>query len=202
MYQRCHWVHARGIIATVLVLLMLMIAACGFLSESRSWTEDVQLDDGSMIVIKRYVRFETSNSWAGDVPVSSDRRATLRFTGDLSDLPTWDVPLIPMVLYQDASTKEWIIVARSNRCEVWIARGTPFPPYWEYHLTAGQWRQRALSDTSKGRPTNLLIDYLRENLPQHISVEHKKASFVDSNFTEAYRRVVPDIRRHCMVNAK
>lgn len=183
-------------------LVLLVIAACGFLGERRSWTEDVQLDDGSVIMIKRHVKFRTSNSWAGDVPRAEDRRVTLRFTGALSDFPAWDMPLMPMVLYQDASTKEWVIVARTNRCERWLAWGKPFPPYWEYHLAAGQWRQRPLSAASKGRSTNLLIDYRREDLPRHISVEYKKASFVDSNFTEAYRRVVPDIRRHCMVNAK
>lgn len=183
-------------------LVLMTVAACGFFAERRSWTEDVQLDDGSTIVIKRYVKFETSNSWAGDAPGSEDQRATLRFTGALADLPAWDIPLMPMVLYQDVSTKEWVIVARTNNCDVWIARGKPFPPYWEYHLAAGQWRQRPLSDTSKGRPTNLLIDYRRENLPRHISVDYKKASFVDSNFTEAYRRVVPEVRRHCMSSAK
>lgn len=47
-------------------LVLLVIAACGFLGERRSWTENVQLDDGSVITVKRYVRFEESNSWAGD----------------------------------------------------------------------------------------------------------------------------------------
>lgn len=78
----------------------------------------------------------------------------------------------------------------------------PFPPYWEYHLVAGHWRQRPLSEASKGRPTNLLIDYRRGDLPPHITVEHKKATFIDSNYTEAYRRVVPDVRRYCMASAK
>jgi hypothetical protein len=183
-------------------LVLLAIAACGFIPKTRSWTEDVQLDDGSVITIERYVRFKTSNSWAGDVPRAEDRRATLRFTGALADLPAWDVPLMPMVLYRDAPTKEWVIVARTNRCEIWIARGSPFPPYWEYHLVAGHWRPRPLSEASKGRPANLLIEYRRENLPRHITVEYKKASFADRGLSEAYRRIVPDIRRHCMVNAE
>ena len=183
-------------------LALLAIAACGFLGESRSWTESVQLDDGSVIAIKRYVRFETSNSLAGDVPRAEDRRSTLRFLGTLSDLPDWDVPLIPMVLYQDGATKEWVIVARTNRCEVWIARGAPFPPYWEYHLAAGQWRQRPLSEASKGRWANLLIDYRIEGLPPHISTDFKKPMLSDRSYIEYYRRVVPDIRRLCMVSAK
>ena len=102
---------------------------------------------------------------------------------------------------QDAATKEWVIVARTNRCEVWVARGKPFPPYWEYRRVAEQWRPRPLSEASKGRSTHLLIDYRREDLPPHITLEHKQASFIDTNFTEAYRRVVPDIRRYCMTTA-
>ena len=183
-------------------VVLLAITACGFLAERRSWTEDVELDDGSVIVIKRYVKFETSNSWAGDAPGSKDRRATLRFTGALSDLPTWDVPLTPMVLYQDVSTKEWVIVARTNNCDVWVARGKPFPPYWEYRLVAGQWRQTPLSEASKGRTANLLIQYRLENLPPHITVEYKRPSLADRTLVEDYRRVVPDIRRHCMASAK
>lgn len=134
-----------------IALVLLVTAACGFLDESNRWTEDVRPDDGSVITIKRYVRFETSNSWAGDVPAAHDRRATLRFTEALSDLPEWDVPLMPMVLYQDGPTKEWVIVARTNSCERWLARGGPFPPYWEYRLRGDQWRRVPLSDTSKGR---------------------------------------------------
>jgi hypothetical protein len=185
-----------------IVLVLVVIAACGFLDETNHWTEDVQLDDGSVITIKRHVRIATSNSWAGDVPAAHDRRATLRFTEELSDLPKWDVPLTPMVLYQDGPTKEWVIVARTNSCDVWIARGKPFPPYWEYRLTEGQWRRVPLSETSKGRWANLLIQTRLKNLPRHVSVDYKKPSLADRTLIEEYRRVVPDIRRHCMSTAK
>jgi hypothetical protein len=185
-----------------MVLLLLVIGACGFLDETNRWTEDVQLDDGSVITIKRYVRFATSNSWAGDVPAAHDRRATLRFTEALSDLPEWDVPLTPMVLYQDSPTKEWVIVARTNSCEVWIARGRPFPPYWEYRLTGGQWRRVPLSETSKGRWANLLIETRLESVPAHVSVDYKKPELTNRSLVERYRRVVPDIRSVCMIRAE
>ena len=112
-----------------IVLVLVVIAACGFLDEANHWTEDVQLDDGSVITIERHVRFATSNSWAGDVPAAHDRRATLRFTEALSDLPKWDVPLTPMVLYQDGSTKEWAlshgrIRARCGSLEASLSRLT------------------------------------------------------------------------------
>lgn len=186
----------------LLGLLLLAIASCGFLAEQRSWTEDVQLDDGSVIVIKRYVKFETSNSWAGDAFSAKERRATLRFTEALSDLPTWDVPLMPMVLYRDASTKEWVIVATTDNCDVYFARGKPFPPYWEYRLDAGQWRRQLLSDASKGRSANLFIDYRLDDLPRHINVVYKKPGLTDRTVMEQFRRVVPGIRRYCMATAK
>ncbi len=185
-----------------IALVLLVTAACGFLDESNRWTEDVRLDDGSVITIERHVRFATSNSWAGDVPAAHDRRATLRFTEALSDLPEWDVPLTPMVLYQDAMTKEWVIVARTNSCEVWIARGKPFPPYWEYRLSGRQWRRVPVSEASKGRWANLLIQTRLENLPRHISVDYKKPELAERALMERYRRVVPDIRRECMISAK
>lgn len=183
-------------------VLLLAVASCGFFAKTRSWTEDVQLDDGSVIVIERYVKFETSNSWAGDAPGALDRRATLRFTEALSDLPTWDVALTPMVLYRAASTGEWVIVATTDNCDVWFARGKPFPPYWEYHVDARQWRQRPLSAASEDRPANLFIDYRLENLPRHVSVAYKQPSLTDRNVMEQYRRVVPGIRQYCMATAK
>jgi hypothetical protein len=192
----------RQVQSVVTAWVLLAIAACGFLGETRSWTEDVQLDDGSVITIKRHVKFATSNSWAGDVPRAEERRGTLSFTGTLSALPTWDVPLTPMVLYQDAAAKEWVIVARTNRCEVWRARGKPFPPYWEYYLAEGGWRQRPLSEASKGRPANLLIQYRRKDLPGHISIEYKRPELTDRTLVEDYRRVVPDLDRYCMSTGK
>jgi hypothetical protein len=153
-----------------------------------------------MITIERYVRFKIENTWAGDVPSAIDQRASLSFTGDLEDLPTWSVALAPQVLYRDAQTNEWVIVASSDRCEAWYARGKPFPPYWEYRLVGQRWVERPLSESSMGLASNLFLDYRRKALPPYITLDAKKA--MDEPLHERYHRIVPDIRRHCMVNAK
>jgi hypothetical protein len=183
------------------VVVVAALVAYAFWPNTRSWTEDVQLDDGTVIQIERTVTFETSNSWAGDAPVAIDKRVTLRLTGALADLPAWRVRLIPMVLYQDAQTKEWVIVAETNLCDVWYARGQPFPPYWEYRLTRGQWRAQPLSENSKGRAANLLVTYRSPSLPSHVSLEFKKSISARFKSDDPFMRVVPDIRRFCMATA-
>lgn len=182
-------------------LVLLVITACGFLGERRSWTEDVQLDDGSIVRIERYVKFSRSNSWSGDAPSATEERSTLKFTGDLARLPTWDVPLMPLVLYRDGQTKEWVIVAGAGQCEVWYRRGTPFPPYWEYRLSGGQWREQVLSQSSKGRVTNLFFNYLGP-VARHVSVKSTQELVADLRMDDIYRRVVPSMTRYCMVTAK
>lgn len=186
----------------IAIALIVAVAAYALWPNTRFWTEEVLLDDGTRINVERSVSFKTSNSWSGDAPSVVDKRVTLRFTGALAGLPPWRVPLMPMVLYQDRQTQQWVIVARTNRCDVWEARGKPFPPYWEYRLTNGQWLEQSLSESSKGRSANMLMVYRRPSLPSHVGIELKKSLSAGFKPDDPYMRVVPDIRRYCMVSAK
>jgi hypothetical protein len=166
-----------------------MLPACG--DREARWTEDVKLDDGRVIQIERHVVFDQTNALGGGAYNAIESKATLSFLGDLSSLPTWDVPLIALVLYQDTDTDEWVIVAKSSSCRIWDKRGRPRPPYWEFRLSSEGWREVPLSCESVGRRTNLFFRYDSDKVPAHVTVEERMRQQSDRDTGSLYRRIAP-----------
>lgn len=168
----------RPLIGGLSVLVLVGAAVLGVRTlvgpTHRSWTEDVLLEDGSSIVVKRSVTINESNSWSGDAYNVTELEATIAFTGELKGLPVWSVPLRALVLYRDAAAQgQWVVVATTTTCDVWTARGEPRPPYWEFRLREAGWQETPLSESSLGRPTNL---YLRYNIlkARHVTVADRE----------------------------
>jgi len=161
-------------------------------SVSRVWTEDVLLDDGSTIQIKRTVDLFISDSWTHEAYDATETNATITFLGSLSNLPTWRAPRMALVLYQDKSTKEWVIVTTSTSCEIWEKNGHPKPNYWEYRSDDRTWREVPLSSSSFDRRANLFIDY---NVPiekDYLSVEDKGQISSKRRTARKYREIWSD----------
>lgn len=157
-------VHRRLLIGGLITAGLLGAGVMGIRAlvgpKHRSWTEEVLLEDGSTIVVKRSVTFSESNSWSGDAYNATELSATIAFTGDLQNLPVWNVPLMPLVLYRDTAAQgQWALVASTTTCDVWSTHGEPRPPYWEFRLGKAGWREVPLSAASLGRPTNLYLPY-------------------------------------------
>jgi len=190
--------NARRVLFSVLVAIaMIPVGACSGTVE-RHWSEEVSLDDGTVIVIDRYVKFRETNSLAGDAYGSTDLKSTLAFVGDLSKLPSWDVPLFPLVLYRDERSGEWVVVATSSNCEVWEERGSPKPPYWEYRLKSDKWVQSSLSEMSLDRKTNLFFNY-EPNLPAgKLSLDLKDQIIKHNDFAKDYLSIRRDAKTNCM----
>lgn len=140
----------------------------------RAWTEDVLLDDGSTIVVRRDVRFEESDAWGSGAYNAVETEASIVFTGALALLPPWSKPLIALLLYRDSDTHEWVVVATTTSCERWNWWGEPRPPYWEYRLEPGGWREVPLSKASIGRSVNLLHRYQSDLGTHHITVADRE----------------------------
>ncbi|HMN45977.1 MAG TPA: hypothetical protein PKE27_15475 [Povalibacter sp.] len=173
--------------------------ACGSPKpETREWTEDVLLSPDRVIQVRRTVVFDESNSLAGDAYNAVEREATLSFTGDLAHLPVWKQPLMALVLYQDPSTREWIVVATTTSCDVWRSRGKPEPPYWEFRLADGGWQEMPLSDSSIGHPVNLLHRYQRRSEKNHVTISDRGRLEASSNIGREYREIVREQKVHCM----
>jgi hypothetical protein len=188
------WLVLAGI-GTIAALLNTACSTGGPIE--RHWTEDVSLDDGSTIVVRRTVEFNESNSLSGDAYNAVETNATITFTGSLASLPTWSAPLMALLLYRNADTSEWTIVATSTSCEVWNLRGEPPTLYWEYRLDAKAWRETSLSAASIGRATNLLHRYQEKLGTNHITVAARRQRESDSRIGKEFQQVVGTRKAHC-----
>lgn len=146
--------------------VMFLVAMISSMPSTRKWTEDVLLDDGKVVQIKRKVKLSANGSEELD--------ASLSFTGELEELPTWRAPLMAIVLYRDKGKNEWVLVATANFCSTWEKYGKPQPPYWEYRLMPTGWRLVPLSEISLGRHANLLHDNIKKIDKRHITVDDRK----------------------------
>jgi hypothetical protein len=165
----------------------------------RKWMEDVVLDDGSTIVVKRTVKFNETNALGGGAHNTIEKEATISFTGTLASLPTWSQALMGMVMYRDATKNgQWVVVATTTTCPVWNARGEPRPPYWEFRLTSAGWQEVPLSAASIGRPTNLHKGYnsLDELFdPQHVTPSDRL--LYDRDASPEYRSIQANAQWNC-----
>ena len=186
----------RMLAAAYLAAILSTTAACSGVVE-RKWSEEVELDDGTVIVIERQVKFRESNSLAGDAYSTTQLEGTLGFTGENSSLPAWDVPLTPILLFRDQSLNEWVIVATTSNCDTWYEQGKPVPPYWEYRLRADNWLPSKLSDSSMGRKTNLFFDFEPALPAKKLSLEAKRRVLASKDFAKKYLSVIADLKSRC-----
>ena len=187
----------RVLYSLLLTIGLVPVGGCDGIVERR-WSEEVEIDEGNVIVVDRYIKFQESNSLAGDAYSSTTIKSTLAFTGELSKLPSWDVPLVPLVLYRDQTGGELVIVATSYSCEVWRERGKPAPPYWEYRLKANKWSQSPLSQISIGRESNMFFNYEPPLKSHKLSREWKRNIVRQSEFAKEYRVIDASVRSNCM----
>lgn len=181
---------------SVILLALLPIAGCAG-DVTRKWSEDVQLDNATVIVVDRYVKFSESNSLSGDAYSTMVLKSALSFRNDLAEMPAWSFPLVPLLLYRDEAAKELAIVATSNSCDVWAEWGSPSPPYWEFRLQAGKWVKTGLSTTSEGRKSNLFFEYEPSLPARRLSIAAKEQAIKGLSLGKKYRSIRVDIKSNC-----
>jgi|GEM_PF-3228792 hypothetical protein len=194
-----------AVVCSILIVLCTWLGACGWGKPpspiERAWTEDALLEDGTTIPLRRSVKLYITNSWGGDAYNAVEQQAKLSFLGPLKNLPTWSAQYIPavsgvvgmpLVLYRDQATSEWVIVVTTTSCEVWAAAGKPKPNYWEYRLKEAGWHQVPLSPASIGRATNLFHSYDHELSSSHITVEERRRIENDPLMARKYREIWGD----------
>ena len=189
----------RPRLLAVSVVAFFCVVGCDWAGGSeRRWTEDVKLDDGSIIKIERMVSFSESDALGGGVYNLVESDASLKFSGDLASLPVWRFPWKALVLYRNDDPGRWTIVATTTSCEVWLRNGRPIPMYWQFELFEDGWREVPLSKSSIGKKTNLFFDYESKNVPKHLSVPGKQFSFSNPRTSKKYLEVVPSPPKGCV----
>jgi hypothetical protein len=136
------------------LLSALMMVGCA--ERSRSWTEEVRLDDGSVVHVKRKHRYERMGPISGP-PAAIPLEGRLRVIDDNGTSPEWTGLFDPILLYRDPRTHDYVLVCSTNALEVWQQNGKHDPPYWEFRLQGKVWKPEELDPSLFGKPTNLLL---------------------------------------------
>jgi hypothetical protein len=160
---------------------------------NRRWTEEVLLADGSVVLVERSARIKHSHIVELDT--------SMKFTAELAHLPELRVPVVPLVLYRDEDTGEWVIVATTSSCEeagarsqrYWFVADRPQTRYFEFRSRDVGWVQTPLSAKSIGQQANLFTRF-EETKVSHLTVPAKVRL---GDFGPEYRSVVERPQHTC-----
>lgn len=164
-----------------------LMSGCGYsVSRTQSWSEEVDVGNGQTIVVDRKEVIAASNTEAAK---DTGKTSVLSFRDEQSAVPAWNEPMIPLLLYQDPTTREWAIVAADSSC-------TP-PSYREFRSAGDGWRSVELSPASMGRDSNLYLDGFGELPKSPISKAAKIEARTRAGIPELYQSITPDAHRGC-----
>jgi hypothetical protein len=129
-------------------------SACSNVDDS--WTEQVQLDGGEMLLVKVHLDSNVLTPLGG-ASESFTIKAEYQILDQSPPIPLWSDQRDPVLLMRDPATNEFVLVVTSMDHRVWEAHGGPrSPPYWMFRLRAGAWVEEPIKDFVFGRPTNLV----------------------------------------------
>jgi hypothetical protein len=176
----------KSILAPVLVVA-LVLTGCG--KVDISWTEDVALQDGTLLVVKRGAQGKKLGEIGGSGGWGNTQM-TLEIESPkvASNPPIWSERWVPMLLDYDAPTKEWFLVATFYMCTDWYDLGRPKLPYIAYRTKGGRWEQVPLSPELFGRKANLLTGARSGGEPKRVTIEAKKLR--DEHAGKEYKEIV------------
>ena len=174
-------------ILSPVLLVALLLTGCG--KVDISWIEDVALQDGTLLVMKRGAQGKKLGEIGG-----SGGWETTQMTLEIespkvtTNPPIWSERWVPMLLDYDAQTKEWFVVATFYTCTDWYDLGRPKLPYVKYRAKGGHWEQVPLSAELFGRKANLLTGPRSGGEPKRVTIEEKTQR--ESGAAKEYKQIV------------
>lgn len=172
-----------------------VLTGCG--EVNLNWSEEVQLDDGQIIVVKRTAKGEKQGELGGSGGwEEKEMSITLEKAAEGQAFPIWNTAYVPILLDYQASEKTWSVVATFYYCSGWYNLGRPKLPYVEYQSKdGGPWIVVPLEERLIGRKTNLLTGPRSGGEPPFLSLQDKKGR--GDNAADKYRRIVSSWRTGC-----
>lgn len=162
----------RCVLAAVDCLLIFGFAGCG--KVDIAWTEDVDLQDGTHLVVARSAGGKKQGEIGGPGGWESTQMILeIKSPVSAANPPIWSERWVPILMDYDAQTKEWFVVATFYMCTDWYDLGRPKLPYVEYRVKDGRWQQVPLSAELFGRKANLLTGPRAGGEPEHVSIGAK-----------------------------
>jgi hypothetical protein len=177
------------------VVLVGMLTACD--AVNLKWSEEVQLNDGQVIVIKRTAKGEKQGELGGPGGwKEKEMTITLDKGGEGMQFPSWQTAYVPILLDYQAVEKTWSVVATFYYCGGWYNLNRPKLPYVQYQSKdGGAWIVVPLEERLIGRKTNLLTGPRSGGEPPFLSLEEKKGR--GDNASDRFRWIIESWHTTC-----
>jgi len=163
-------------ILTALLLSAALLSGCGeSVPAETSWREEVQLEDGTKIWVRRTVVGEayTELGGYGEYQVSKEVLEVINAPG-LGKPPVWSAKWRTLVLDRDKDGV-WYIVVTPQDAEGWT-KLEPKLLYAQFKAIDGQWRQVEIDPKLDARTANLEPRFRAGKMPEAISLDDKPLS--------------------------
>lgn len=165
----------RAILVRLTALATTLVAVVGCSNNvDFHWSEETLLQDGRVLTLKRSAQGKSFSEIGGPGGwEATSMTLEIETPKDPGNPPVWSQRWVPMLLDQDAQTKEWIVVATFYTCTDWYDLGRPKLPYVEYRARNGAWEQVPLSTSLHGRKSNLLTGMRSGGEPKTVTINEK-----------------------------
>lgn len=151
---------------------VLLVAGCG--NVDITWREDVLLEDGRMLLVKRTAKGKRLGEIGGPGGwEATEMTLEIEEPSSSANPPRWGERWVPMVFDYDSKTKEWYVVATFYMCEDWYDLGRPKLPYVEYRARGGKWERVPLNSGLFGKKANLLTAVRSGGEKRRVTIEDK-----------------------------
>jgi hypothetical protein len=181
---------ARRLAAGVIALT---VAASCSSDVSATWTEQVATTDGSVVTIQRE-QFLEDQTAIGNSRTLLLQSSTIRALEPPGLFPPLTVPVVPLRLEVNLSTREVVLIGYADHCEARYAAGNPPAGLVEYSLEGSAWQARPASDRWIGMPSNLLVGTPgRGHLKRAIDLAEKARVHSEPSIPANYLRITPSL---------
>ena len=163
-------------ILTAMLLSAALLSGCGESVPTETvWREEVQLEDGTKIWVRRTVVGEayTELGGYGEYQVSKEVLEVINAPG-LGKPPVWSAKWSLLVLDRDKDGVWYIVVSTVDR-EGWANLHTKLL-YAQFKAIDGQWRQVEIDPSLHARDANLEPRFRAGKMPEAVSLDDKPLS--------------------------
>ena len=163
-------------ILTAMLLSAALLSGCGESVPTETvWREEVQLEDGTKIWVRRTVVGEayTELGGYGEYQVSKEVLEVINAPG-LGKPPVWSAKWSLLVLDRDKDGV-WYIVVTPLDAEGWT-KLEPKLLYAQFKAIDGQWRQVEIDPKLDARTANLEPRFRAGKMPEAVSLDDKPLS--------------------------
>ena len=161
---------------TAMLLSAALLSGCGESVPTETvWREEVQLEDGTKIWIRRTVVGEAYTELGGISAYEvSNRTVEVINAPGLGKPPVWSAKWSSLVLDRDKDGV-WYIVVTPLDAEGWT-KLEPKLLYAQFKAIDGQWRQVEIDPKLDARTANLEPRFRAGKMPEAVSLEDKPLS--------------------------